>query len=102
MLLKQIRGLTRDATSAKAQTIQRLSNDVEMVKCDINKKDDVERAFKDSWAIYALTDFWAQPDQPEVEVKQGRLMADVAGALQTPYYIFSTVEDPNKLSGGKL
>ena len=102
MLLKQIRGLTRDSTSAKAQTIQRLSNDIEMVNCDISKKDDVERAFKDSWAIFALTDFWAQPDRPEVEIQQGKLMADVAGALGTPYFIFSTLEDTNKLSGGKL
>ena len=73
-----------------------------MVTCNINNSDDVKRAFKDSWAIFALTDFWAQPDQPEVEVQQGTLMADVASSLQVPYYIFSTVEDINKLSGGKL
>ena len=73
-----------------------------MVTCDINKSDDVKRAFKDSWAIYALTDFWAQPDQPDVEIQQGTLMADIAASLQIPYYIFSTVEDVNKLSGGKL
>ena len=102
MPLKQIRGLTRDATSAKAQAIKRLSDDVEMVNCDINKSDDVKRAFQGSWAIFALTDFWAQPDQPEVEVKQGRLMADTAAALNVPYYIFSTLEDSKKQSGGKL
>jgi hypothetical protein len=73
-----------------------------MVTCDINKSEDVKRAFKDSWAIFALTDFWAQPDQPEAEMQQGILMADIAAALEIPYYIFSTVEDVNKLSNGKL
>jgi hypothetical protein len=79
-----------------------LSNDIEMITCDITKSDDVKRAFKDSWAIFALTDYWAQPDQPEVEIQQGTLMADTAALLEIPYYIFSTVEDVNKLSGEKL
>ncbi len=73
-----------------------------MITCDITKSDDVKRAFKDSWAIFALTDYWAQPDQPEVEIQQGTLMADTAALLEIPYYIFSTVEDVNKLSGEKL
>ena len=72
-----------------------------MVTCNINKVDDVKRAFQDSWAIFALTDFWAQPHQPEVEIQQGKIMADVAASLQTPYYIFSVLEDTNKLSNGK-
>ena len=86
----------------KAQAIQRLSDHIEMATCDINKSDDVKRAFKDSWAVFALTDYWAQPDQPETEMHQGILMADIAASLRVPYYIFSTVEDVNKLSGGKL
>ena len=82
--------------------MKNLKDDIELVTCDINKSDDVKRAFKDSWAIYALTDYWAQPDQPEVEMQQGMLMADVAASLQTPYYIFSTLENSDKLSAGKL
>ncbi|UJR06978.1 hypothetical protein I4U23_011266 [Adineta vaga] len=98
----KIRAVTRDATSAKAQAIKRLSENIEMVTCDINQSDDVKRAFKDSWAIYSLTDYWAQVDRPEMEIHQGKLMADIAASLQISYYIFSTVEDVNKLSGGKL
>lgn len=72
------------------------------MKCDVTKSDDVQRAFKDSWVIYALTDYWAQPDKPEVEMQQGILMADTAASLNIPYYIFSTLEDPYKISHGKL
>jgi len=97
----KIRGLTRASPRVTAQALKRLSDNIEMVTCDINKSDDLKRAFKDSWAIFGLTDYWAQPDQPEVEMNQGILMADSAASLQTPYYIFSTLEDPTKLSGGK-
>ncbi|CAF3046301.1 unnamed protein product [Rotaria sp. Silwood2] len=97
----QIRCLTRDATSEKAQAVKRLSDDTEMVSCDINKKEDVQRAFKDSWAVFAVTDFWAQPDKPEAELQQGIVMADAAAALQIPYFVFSALEDTLKLSSGK-
>ena len=93
--------MTRDATSAKAQALKRLSDNIELVTCDITKKDDVQKAFKDSWAIFAVTDCYAQPDNPEVETQQGTIMADVAASLQTPYYIFSVLDDATKLSGGK-
>jgi hypothetical protein len=66
---------------------------MELVKCDITKSDDVESAFKDSWAAFAVTDYWAQPDKPEVEMQQGIVMADAAALLQIPCYIFSTIEE---------
>ncbi|CAF3527807.1 unnamed protein product [Rotaria socialis] len=101
LLLQKIRGLTRDAASEKAQAVKRLNDHIEMVSCDINKREDVERAFKDSWAIFALTDFSSQISQPGAEIQQGKGMADAAAALQIPYFIFSTLEDATKLSGGK-
>ncbi|UJR17047.1 hypothetical protein I4U23_003944 [Adineta vaga] len=73
-----------------------------MVECDITKYDDVKRAFKDSWAIFALTDPSTNPDQLELEKQQGFIMADAADTLHIPYYIFSTVEDVKKLSNGKF
>ena len=72
-----------------------------MVTCDINKSEDVKRAFSGSWAVFAVTDYWAQPDNPEIEMRQGTIMADTAASLQIPYYIFSTLENSTKLSNGK-
>lgn len=66
------------------------------------KKEDLERAFKGSWAVFAVTDFGTSPDNSELEYQQGTSMADVASALQVPYLIFSVIEDVEKLSGGKL
>lgn len=72
-----------------------------MVKCDTTKKNDVQKAFQDSWAIFALTDFWARPDKPEAELEQGMVMADTAVSLGVNYYIPSVLEDVNKISNGK-
>lgn len=75
-----------------------MSNDIEIVQCNLTKSEDVQRAFKDSWAVFALTDYWAQPDKPELEVQQGTVMADAAASLNIPYYIFSMTEDMDKES----
>ena len=82
--------------------MKRLSDDIELVKCDVSNRDDVQRAFKDSWAVFSVTDYWAQPDKPEVELHQGTLMADTAAALKIPYYVASVLEDVDKQSNGKL
>lgn len=94
--------MTRDPTSGKAQALKRLSNDIELVKCDVSNRDDIERAFKDSWAVFSVTDYWAQPDKPEVELQQGTTMADIAATLKIPYYVASVLEDVEKESNGKL
>jgi saccharopine dehydrogenase-like NADP-dependent oxidoreductase len=94
--------LTRDATSNKAKALQLLSDKIEVMTCDIRKTDDVQRAFKDSWAIFAVTDYWAQPDQPELEIEQGIIMADAAASLKVPYYIFSTLENIFKMTNEQL
>ncbi|CAF1293367.1 unnamed protein product [Rotaria sordida] len=98
----KIRCLTRDPNSEKSQAMKRLSDDIDMVMYDINRSDAVQRAFKDSWAIYAVTDSWTHPDQSKLEMQQGRRMADTAASLNPiPYIIFSTLEDVNELSGEK-
>ena len=77
-----------------------MSDDIDMVKCDINRSDHVQRAFKDTWAIYAVTDYWTYPEQSQLEMQQCRRMVDTAASLNPmPYFIFSTLEDVNKLSG---
>ena len=84
-LFHEIRALTHDLTSEKARAVQRLHENIEIVLCNITKNDEVERAFKDSWAIFALTDFWAQRDKREAAAHEGIIMADAAALLEIPY-----------------
>jgi uncharacterized protein YbjT (DUF2867 family) len=99
--------LTRDKSSAKAQ--QFLSSlaghggqHVELANADIAKKPDVEQAFHGAWAIFALTDFWANPDKPEAEIEQGKMMADVTAHLHpAPYFIYSVLENVEARTHGR-
>lgn len=98
---EKIRALTRDSTSKRAQGLKKFSDNIELVNCDTTKSEDVQRAFKDSWAVFSVTDCWANPENPMAELEQGIIMADAANALGVSYYIPSTLEDPQKLSNGK-
>ncbi|CAF1601772.1 unnamed protein product [Didymodactylos carnosus] len=105
----KIRCLTRDPSSSKSQRLQQefgSSADIELIKCDLQKRDDVRQAFQGVWAIFALTDFWANPTKPELEIDSGRLMADVAAenlsSTYSPYFIYSCLENVEQGSGGKM
>ncbi|CAF1294346.1 unnamed protein product [Didymodactylos carnosus] len=105
----KIRCLTRDPSSSKSQRLQQefgSSADIELIKCDLQKRDDVRQAFQGVWAIFALTDFWANPTKPELEIDSGRLMADVAAenlsSTYSPYFIYSCLENVEQGSGGKI
>ncbi|CAF5098594.1 unnamed protein product, partial [Rotaria sp. Silwood1] len=98
----KIRCLTRYPTSEKARKLQSLSDNIEIFQCNIRNKDDLLHAFQNSWAIFAMTDFWATPTQPEIEIEQGKLMADIAAKSNIKYFIFSCAINVNKLSDGKL
>ncbi|CAF1362970.1 unnamed protein product [Didymodactylos carnosus] len=98
--------LVDTGNSVKAQNLKRSCNndgtDIELVNCDIINKDDLLHAFKNSWASYSVTDYWAQPNKPEIEMQQGKLMVDVAAELNIPYYISTCVVNINALSDNKL
>lgn len=64
--------------------------------------DDVQRAFKDSWAVFAVTDSFSKPGDSEDEMKQGTTMADAAALLRISYYIFSMSEEIDEKLRGKL
>ncbi|CAF0824904.1 unnamed protein product [Adineta ricciae] len=101
-LFHKIRALTYDLTSEKAQAVQHLDENIEIVLCDITKNDDVERASKDSWVVFALTDFRGQLDKREVTIHERIMMADAAALSEIPYYTFSAKEDATEISDGKL
>lgn len=71
----KLRGITRDVTKPAAQALT--AKGVEMVSGDLGDKASIEKAFKDAYAVYAVTDYWAKMDK-EVEVGQGKLLADAA------------------------
>jgi NmrA-like family protein len=101
-----VRAITRNAhgESAKALTTQ----GVEVVQVDINNLDSLISAFKGSYAIYGLSDFFEPfakhgPQKAiEIESEQGINIAKAAAATQTlQHFIWSTLPNLFKISNGK-
>ncbi|KAK4687180.1 hypothetical protein P7C73_g2939, partial [Tremellales sp. Uapishka_1] len=59
------------------------------VQGDLNSADDLARAFKGAYAVFAITDSWSVVGDLDKEVQQGKTMADVAVAAGVELYIFS-------------
>jgi uncharacterized protein YbjT (DUF2867 family) len=97
-----VRGLTRNPNSDKAK--QWAKKGVEVVKADIGKKDELQKAFQGATAVFAMTNFWDPEVQknPSLEVIQGKLMADVAAASGVQHYVWSSLPNVEKITGGKL
>jgi len=99
----KVRGLTRDPNSEKAKELKQKGVDV--VKCDVSNRDEVEHAFKGAYAVFAVTNFWDKdiyPNNKGKEEEQGKLMADVAKAEGVKHYIWSSLHDAQTISGGKI
>ncbi|XP_040841781.1 nmrA-like family domain-containing protein 1 [Ochotona curzoniae] len=94
-----VRALTRDVTKPSALALKDLG--AEVVKCDLDDEASLVAALKGVYGAFLVTNFWEYLDQ-EREVRQGKLMADVAKRLGLKHVVFSSLEYIHKLSGGKL
>ncbi|PQE06771.1 hscarg dehydrogenase protein [Rutstroemia sp. NJR-2017a BBW] len=95
-----IRGTTRDPSKPKAQEISKKG--VEIVKADIDDPESLKKAFEGAHVIFANTVTVYDGHAYEHEVNHGRALADAAVAAKVPYYIYSTLPNAGKISGGKL
>lgn len=75
---------------------------VEVVYADLKDFDSLQRALQDAHVIYAMTDFW-QEMSFDVEYKQGKSVADIAGDLsQLEHFIWAALPDARAISNGKF
>ena len=94
-----IRAITRDPSkpSARKLTVQ----GVECVKADLNDSSSILAALKDSYAVFAVTNYWETASRA-VDVQHGRRIADACKEAGVKHLIFSALPSAVKLSGGKL
>ncbi|KAM3067371.1 hypothetical protein ACMFMF_009862 [Clarireedia jacksonii] len=95
-----IRGTTRDPSKARAQELSKKG--VEIVKADVDDPVSLKKAFEGAYVIFANTVTVYDGHTYEHEVNHGRALADAAVAAEVPYYIYSTLPNARKISGGKL
>ncbi|PWY68724.1 NmrA-like family protein [Aspergillus eucalypticola CBS 122712] len=99
--LYHVRALTRDPSKPAAQELAELGADVQAF--DLNAGiDALLRAFTGADAIFAMTDFWATRSA-KAEATQGRTIIDAAALTSNlEHFIWSSLPDPEKVSGGIL
>ncbi|XP_056675842.1 nmrA-like family domain-containing protein 1 isoform X1 [Monodelphis domestica] len=94
-----VRVATRDVTKPAAVALQDLG--AEVVKCDLNSKEDVNGILKGAYGAFLVTNFW-EGYSKEKEVKQGKTVADASKHLGLEHVVYSGLENVKKLTKGKL
>jgi len=90
-----VRGLTRDATSDAAQTLE--SRGVTMVEGDLDDEVSLRGPVGDADAVFAVTNFWTQGY--DAQVRQGKTLATVASEAGVDHFVFSGVGSHDEDTG---
>ncbi|HUE96748.1 MAG TPA: NmrA/HSCARG family protein [Longimicrobiaceae bacterium] len=86
----EVRAVTRNPDSPKAQELARLG--AEVVRADLDDVESLKRAFDGAYGMFGLTNFW-EHFSPEKETTQGRNLAEAAADAGIEHAIWSTFED---------
>ncbi len=87
------RAVTRDVNSEKAKALAKIG--AEVVAADIDREEDLRRAFAGAYGAYCVTFFWAH-FSPEKELAEATAMAAAARHAGLRHVIWSTLEDTRK------
>jgi len=90
-----VRGLTRDAGSDAAAALE--DRGVTMVEGDLDDPDSVRAHVADADAVFAVTNFWTQGY--DAQVQQGQNLADVAAEEGVDQFVFSGVGSHERDTG---
>jgi len=92
----QVRALTRDPSSEASKALA--AKGVELVKGDLSNKQDVLEALKGAYGFFAVSPMQVWSSEAEV----GKLMVDAAKEAGVQHFIWSTLPNAEKITGGKI
>ncbi|XP_071461886.1 nmrA-like family domain-containing protein 1 isoform X1 [Marmota flaviventris] len=95
----RVRVVTRDPGQRAAKELR--MQGAEVVKGDQNDEASMELALTGAHATFIVTNYWENCSQ-EKEVKQGKLLADLAKRLGLCYVVYSGLENIRNLTAGRL
>jgi uncharacterized protein YbjT (DUF2867 family) len=95
----KLRGITRDPSKPNAQKLT--AKGVEMVSADMNDVASLKSAISESYAVFAVTNYWETMSK-EIEVQQGKNIADVSKATGVKHLIWASLPHVTKLTKGEL
>jgi uncharacterized protein YbjT (DUF2867 family) len=91
----QVRALTRNARSAKAEALARLGAVV--VRGDMDDLDSLRQAFAGAYGLYSVQNPYI--DGPEAEIRQGRNVAEVAKEAGVQHLVYGSAGTGRKGTG---
>jgi len=94
-----VRALTRNADSASAKELKDLG--AELVVGDMHKREDLEKAFSGADSVFLNTLSNYEDKTAEDELRLGKLAVDIAKQQNVSHFIYSSLENTEKLSSGK-
>lgn len=72
-----------------------------MNQADLNSKDSLRSALKDSHTVFLVTNYWESANA-QIEITQGKNVADISKELGVQHLIFSSLLNATKTSNGRL
>lgn len=99
-----LRAVTRDPSSSKSQALA--SKGIELVRANLDDADSLKAAVQGSHGVFGVTDFWSLlapgVDAGAKEIQQGINLFHASQAAGVKHFIFSSLPNVTKLSGGKI
>ncbi|KAF2140456.1 uncharacterized protein K452DRAFT_252099 [Aplosporella prunicola CBS 121167] len=95
----KIRGITRDVSKPAAQSLAKKG--VEMKTADLNSKASLHAVLDGAHTVFLVTNYW-EAAQYDIEVQQGKNVADVAKDAGVQHLIFSSLLHVSKTTNGRL
>ncbi|MCP9199685.1 NmrA/HSCARG family protein [Gramella sp. GC03-9] len=89
----EVRAITRDYTSDKAQELRKHGAD--LFEADVDDKESLIEAFEGAYGAFCVTFFW-EHFSPEKEKEHARNMAEAAKEAKLKHVIWSSLEDTRK------
>ncbi|KAI1170038.1 NmrA-like family-domain-containing protein [Nemania sp. FL0916] len=94
-----VRAVTRDPTKDSAKKL--IEKGAEVFEADLDVAESIANVVKGSYAVYGVTNYWEKMSA-DVEVQQGKNLADAVKAAGVKHYIWSSLLDITELSKGAL
>jgi len=95
----KIRAVTRDVNKPAAQALK--SKGAEVVSANLDDRQSVMDVVKGSSVVFGVTNFWEKMSE-EVEVQQGKNIADACKAAGVERFVWSSLPDVSRETHGKL
>ena len=95
----QVRALTRDVNKPAAQELKALG--AEIVAGDMDNRAELDAAFKGTYGVFSVQNYWLPNVQYEGEIKQGKNVADAAKAAGVQHLVYSSVGSAHRGMGQK-